>query len=111
MRIFRSLWSWLKGQVVAERPDFRLFACDDEPELLSAGVLYLVGPSPHQWKATLLCPCGCDEQIDLNLMADTKPRWKCTISSAGRVTMHPSVWRTRGCRSHFWIREGNVVWC
>ncbi|MDM9644782.1 DUF6527 family protein [Rhizobium sp. S163] len=30
---------------------------------------------------------------------------------ADRPTLHPSVWRNSGCRSHFWVRRGRIAWC
>ncbi|HEX5760080.1 MAG TPA: DUF6527 family protein [Thermoanaerobaculia bacterium] len=32
--------------------------------------------------------------------------WRWTPSRRGRVSVHPSIWRTAGCRSHFFIRFG-----
>ncbi|WP_318030080.1 DUF6527 family protein [Rhizobium ruizarguesonis] len=57
------------------------------------------------------CPCGCGDTIELLVAAETKPRWDVTIDEVRRPTLHPSVWRQKGCRSHFWIRRGRVHWC
>ncbi|WP_407119579.1 DUF6527 family protein [Bradyrhizobium sp. LMG 9283] len=45
------------------------------------------------------------------LLDEVKPRWDVVVDAEGRVSLHPSVWRRTGCRSHFWIRKGKVVWC
>lgn len=63
----------------------------------------------HQWLAALVCPCGCGEVIELNLSPAAKPRWRLEVEN-GRPTLSPSVWRTTGCRSHFWVRQGKVEW-
>ncbi|WP_310503288.1 DUF6527 family protein [Rhizobium sp. BK176] len=57
------------------------------------------------------CPCGCGDTIELLVAAETKPCWDVAIDEKRRPTLHPSVWRQKGCRSHFWIRRGRVHWC
>lgn len=63
------------------------------------------------YAAALNCPCGCGETIELMLMEGVQPRWDITIDTNNRPTLHPSVWRKTGCRSHFWIHGGEIVWC
>jgi len=29
----------------------------------------------------------------------------------GTITLKPSVWRTKGCRSHFLVRNSRIDWC
>jgi len=60
--------------------------------------------------ALFRCPCGCRHVISLSLQRIHKPSWKVHRNEAGRPTVHPSVWQTKGCRSHFWIRDGRVYW-
>lgn len=45
------------------------------------------------------------------LLQGVKPRWDVMLDDKSRVSMHPSVWLRTGCRSHFWIRRGKIVWC
>lgn len=56
------------------------------------------------------CPCGCGDMISLPMQAPHNPRWRLTLSDAGRPTLSPSVWRNKGCMSHFWIKDGRVYW-
>jgi hypothetical protein len=84
---------------------------EDFPESLKPGTLYVVGEEPHQWAAALLCPCGCGDVIHLNLLLDATPSWVLSKHRHGSVTVLPSVWRTKGCRSHFVIRNGQIHWC
>ncbi|WP_412768188.1 DUF6527 family protein [Vreelandella titanicae] len=44
------------------------------------------------------------------LIKEAKPNWSITIGQSDRPTLHPSVWLKGGCKSHFWLREGKVVW-
>ena len=62
------------------------------------------------WAAGLNCPCGCGDVIELMLLADVDPRWTLEIDDLDRPSLTPSVWRTVGCRSHFWVRRGQVEW-
>ncbi|WP_319003147.1 DUF6527 family protein [Acidovorax radicis] len=57
------------------------------------------------------CPCGCGRILELLLIPEAHPRWKLTVDSGGRPTLHPSVWVKDGCRSHFWLRQGQIEWC
>jgi len=63
---------------------------------------------PH-W-ALFRCPCGCHHVISLSLQKVHKPSWHVYKSPAGRPTVYPSVWQVKGCRSHFWIKDGRVYW-
>lgn len=67
--------------------------------------------SGEQYKWLLFrCPCGCREQIALNLMQSHVPKWKITIRSPDSFWVHPSVNATK-CGAHFWLRDGRVTWC
>lgn len=57
------------------------------------------------------CPCGCNEVITLPLKEEQNPNWTFNASENNRPTLHPSVWRNKGCQSHFWVKDGIVKWC
>ncbi|PRE47469.1 hypothetical protein C6P97_06860 [Burkholderia multivorans] len=65
----------------------------------------------EDWCAGFLCPCHCGRKIEVLLIKEAKPRWDLTIDSHRRPTLHPSIHLNDGCRSHFWIRAGRIVWC
>ena len=76
----------------------------------SAGIAALVrGGGREKW-LLMQCPCGCGQQIALNLMQSHTPRWKVSVESAKRFSIHPSVDAT-SCGAHFWLRDGRVIWC
>jgi len=56
------------------------------------------------------CPCGCGHVISLSLQKVHNPYWKVHKSDAGRPTVYPSVWQTKGCKSHFWVKDGRIYW-
>lgn len=83
---------------------------DEFPDALASDLVYLVGDTPDPWAATFECPCGCGQAIRLSLVGRDKPSWRARVSSKGRVTLTPSIWRTKGCKSHFFVRDGRVLW-
>jgi hypothetical protein len=84
---------------------------EELPDALDARTVYLVGEGVHLWSVALLCPCGCGETLHMNLLPDARPRWTVTRHADGTVTLDPSVWRRVGCRSHFFLRGGQIDWC
>lgn len=73
--------------------------------------VYIVSEDGFEEHAELLCPCDCKNVLYLNLIPDEKPCWKVIIHKKNLVSLHPSVWRKVGCKSHFWLKEGKVYWC
>lgn len=105
----RSIWKWLVAKFrvgttygAAEEPDV--------PDVIDKRTLYLVGEHGKHWIAVMKCPCGCREDIQLPMSSNDRPRWKYSGSLA-RPTLSPSVWRKSGCRSHFLVRQGRIIWC
>lgn len=105
----------LRHRVGAKRrargPRIRYERVDEFPELLEPGTLYVAGEEPHIWVAAMLCPCGCGDVIELNLLKEASPCWTVRQRRDGSVTLMPSIWRTKGCRSHFLIRNSRIDWC
>ena len=56
------------------------------------------------------CPDGCGETLVVNLDPRAGKAWKLDMRAA-TTTLYPSVWREGGCRSHFIIWRGHVLWC
>lgn len=82
----------------------------DEPDIIEGHKIYLEGANGDFWFAYFKCPCGCDAAIQLSLLKNDRPRWKAKIESDGTTTLFPSVWRNKGCKSHFFINRGRVIW-
>ncbi|WP_373276366.1 DUF6527 family protein [Sphingomonas agri] len=58
----------------------------------------------------MVCPCGCQTTIQLSLVPNDRPRWRAQVAENGIISLSPSVWRTRGCGSHFVVRDGKIRW-
>jgi Family of unknown function (DUF6527) len=84
---------------------------DDLPDVLKPFTVYLAGDEGHLWAAAMVCPCGCGERIELNLLSQARPCWTAQRHPNGTVTLMPSVWRQKGCKSHFFVRNGRIDWC
>ena len=64
---------------------------------------YLVVFRGRPRNVVMLCPCGCGQEIVINLDSRTGPAWR-LYWRGKKATLYPSVWRESGCRSHF------VIW-
>lgn len=102
----RRLYSWVRGQ----EPPLRTLIVEELPDNPMAGIVYLLGVSQKPWSTAFLCPCGCGALVELNLLPEARPSWQVKPYWDGTVSLHPSVNRLIGCRSHFWIKQGLVKW-
>lgn len=81
----------------------------EEPEKMEPCIVYLIGEN-EPWAAIFLCPCGCKQSIWLNLVKGHRPLWKIRVTRKGIPTAEPSINRQVGCRSHFWLKAGRIIW-
>jgi hypothetical protein len=75
------------------------------------GIVYIWNNNGTEWLATLNCPCGCGNKLQLILLKNEKPSWSIIKHDNKGITFTPSIHKTSGCKSHFFIREGRVIWC
>jgi hypothetical protein len=107
---------WLKpvrdffSLVLDKRPAYRSAKIEDAPDVPDPLTIYLIGDHQNPWCAIFVCPCGCGETISLSLIVDDSPSWRAKFHHDETISISPSVWRTRGCKSHFFIRRGKVLW-
>jgi hypothetical protein len=87
-----------------------LIRVDDMPDEIDTRLVYLVGDRSDPWCAVMTCPCGCGARIDLSLVKQDSPHWRLSTHWNRSVSVHPSIWRIRGCRSHFFLRRGRIHW-
>jgi hypothetical protein len=79
-------------------------------QLLMPGDVVLVTRGEPRW-LLMRCPCGCGEEIPVNLDKRAGKAWRLFRSAAAGLTLFPSVWRDTGCRSHFIIWRDRIVMC
>lgn len=108
---FLKAWETIKGWLSETNPPVYLISrVDDIPGAPENYTFYLVGEGPYIWCGVMRCPCGCGEVISLNLLPEGRPKWSYKIHQNDSVTIYPSIWRVKGCRSHFFLQRGNVNW-
>ncbi len=79
------------------------------PVKIKNDVIYIVQEGTEPETLVFNCPCGCKESVYLNLLKDTFPVWT-YMTEKRRISVFPSVVRKKGCRSHYWIKKGKVIW-
>ena len=99
------IWLWRSKPLV-----FRAIYVNDVPDSLQKQVIYIAGETGHFWSVSMLCPCGCGDMIQLNLLQQVRPCWQVQTHPDQMISITPSVWRQQGCKSHFWIRHGRIDW-
>lgn len=108
-RAIKRVWQNVRGWF---EPPFRTVVLEESlPSRLKRRTLYVVQEDGYREQAAMLCPCGCGRVLHMNLLPDERPCWTLTMHGNGTATLHPSVWRKKDCGSHFWFRNGRVLWC
>jgi hypothetical protein len=92
-------------------PSYKTEHTDDIPKSLSKRTIYIVGKKNEPWLLTFECPCGCKNIIQLNTLKEARPRWNYQILPQNKLDISPSIWRLSGCKSHFFVRKGKIIWC
>lgn len=91
-------------------PLYNISYVKDFPDKPQHHIVYLFGMPGNEWFAGFICPCGCGEFIEL-VLEGSSPSWTFSISKGGRPDLSPSIFRSVGCRSHFFLHKGRIRWC
>lgn len=123
MRLLSKISGWLSSLwhfVLGSKPQtvlppeatsfYHVDFAEDLPEIIADNSIFVIQDGNEPELLAFKCPCGCQENILLNLLGDTSPQWHFRVNANGIINVHPSIWRTVGCKSHFWIIDGNVKW-
>lgn len=108
MLLFRNIYSW--GIRLFFPDSYFALWFDEIPDKVQRNTVYIEGCSKSPDFAALICPCGCNERISLSLLKCSRSSWSVSIDIFGRVSLNPSIWRTKGCKSHFFLKNGKIVW-
>jgi hypothetical protein len=94
-----------------QKDNYRIvFSEGSLPEILKAKTLYILTEDKTPWVAAMICPSGCGERLEMNLLPDERPCWQYSINKKGLPSLYPSVDREVGCRAHFWLTKGRIIW-
>lgn len=121
--MWRKIWNFIKSFFVTqpdvwdapplerdEGPKYGFVMTEGQlPETLEKEKLYILTEDGVSWEAAMICPCGCGTRLEMNLLPDERPRWRYSVRK-GLPSLHPSVNRKIGCRSHFILRQGRIIW-
>jgi hypothetical protein len=112
MSLFSRALQWGKKRLYRWRdPAYATVVVEEFlPKNPKPRVLYIVQEDGFEEHAAMLCPCGCGELLQMNLLPDERPCWRLVRHKDGTSSLKPSVWRKKGCRSHFWLRRGRIFW-
>lgn len=106
----QKLRDWSGTSRRTRGPHIRYERVGEFPDRLKPSTVYVAGEERYPSAAAMLCPCGCGDVIELNLLEQASPCWSVRNNSDGTITFMPSIWRTKGCRSHFLIRDSRIDW-
>lgn len=56
------------------------------------------------------CPDGCGQMLSINLDKRSGKAWRLYVRD-DKLTLYPSVWRDDGCKAHFILWKGYILWC
>lgn len=105
--------SWFKKKLGLDKKEnkYKLVLINGNEEVvIKPNCLYLEKRGDKNRWVYLKCPCKCNETISINLMKSAYPNWNIRINNGDNVTLYPSVDKTTGCKSHFFIRNSTIVW-
>jgi Family of unknown function (DUF6527) len=83
---------------------------DAGPLLQKPGDCVIVERSGVRRSIVMSCPCACGELLPINLDPRSGKAWR-LYYRYGFWTLFPSIDRDTGCRSHFILSRGRIIWC
>jgi len=112
--MLRKLFKWFlalfrKKKCYEKNNLYKYIFIEDVPHHAEDRTLYFIGEQNYYWQFVMVCPCGCKSLLHMNLMSDEAPYWTYIIRN-DLVSITPSIDRIVGCRSHFFIKEGKIIW-
>lgn len=99
------LWSYKQFQYKIE-----IIPDNPNPNILKQNIVYVVGEKRFIKWAYVKCPCGCNDLIMLSLNKNRFPSWSVKQDKLGRASISPSINKLDGCKSHFLIKKGKLIW-
>ncbi|SAD40653.1 DUF6527 family protein [Enterobacter roggenkampii] len=112
MNFLKKMFSILMYKAEPILPARRLVIVEGDilPEKMPWRKVILTREGGEDWSVGFKCPCGCGSVIELLLLEEAKPHWRCSIDENNIPSLYPSVWLNKGCKSHFWLKHGRIHW-
>jgi hypothetical protein len=113
-RAFNAVADWVRS-LRSEAPPrrYRLEVFEERSRAVAraqqAGVITVYRSAGADKWCFFKCPCGCEQQVVLNLMKSHHPAWR-IVQEEGGPSVYPSVDSTT-CGAHFLVHCGSIVWC
>ncbi|TLX27435.1 hypothetical protein FE904_00120 [Chryseobacterium indologenes] len=108
-KLYRTIKNWIFSIFKQKETHYRFSFTEDMPEKISPMKLYFIGEYQNYWQVVMLCPCGCGSPLHMNLLEEYFPYWEYKIED-GKVSLFPSIDRFVGCKSHFHLIKGKIIW-
>jgi hypothetical protein len=102
------------GQRIESYVEKRYKFGEDRPIPAPGEMQVVFRDSDTPYMVDFICPCGCGHTCPTFIIAENEPKppgrhmWHYR-SIGGKVTLHPSIRWTGGCKAHFNITEGKVI--
>lgn len=111
--IWYSIVYWWCGDTVKLKEGYQLLQINEQPllEEVEDNIVYHIGDEDWKWLLMFKCPCGCGDVIHLSLLEKSVQKWRIEQEDNNIFSIHPSVNRQVGCRSHFFITRNKTRWC
>lgn len=108
-QIFHKIGNWITANLL---PKYKVIVVEEFlPDRLDRKALYIVQEDNYTEQAAMICPCGCRQVLHMNMLPDERPCWSLRKHTNGSHSLHPSIWRNKGCHSHFWFSNNRIHWC
>lgn len=90
--------------------EYHFLYLDELPDKVCHKTIYIIGEIKRPWLIAFNCPCGCKDVVQLNLLKEAEPCWRFKIDMKKKISISPSIWKTTGCKSHFFVRNSKINW-
>ena len=77
-------------------------------DISAPGDAILIRRGQPRW-LLLKCPCGCGDELPINLDSRAGKAWRIYEGKGNSVTLYPSIWRDTGCGSHFIVWKDEIL--
>jgi hypothetical protein len=108
--MIKILFNWF-CKLFKRQKLYRAKFVNEIPDRFVNNIIYVIQNEGYSWQAVMICPCGCQNILYMNLIKEHKPSWEIEVDKNRSVSLHPSINRIVGCKSHFFLKNSKIKWC